>query len=159
MTSAYSSQERQLKNIIKKHLKSEKRIKLCIFYKNLKLKNLLIRNQPVRQNSPSEQSSLVYQFTCPEDGCSTINSHYIGYTTCTLKKRMTEHFYSGAIRSHGQDEHNKRFSKEEILNNATVMKKDSSPLNLRILEALLIKKHRPSINRKDEGFTRTLGIF
>ena len=63
------------------------------------------------------------------------------------------------LRVHGQEDHGKRFSKEEILTNVSIMKKDSSLTNLRILEALLIKKHRPSINRKDEGFTRTLAVF
>ena len=153
------AQEKQLKNIIKKHVKSENEIKLCIFYKNRKLKNLLIRNQPARNFLQGDQSNVVYQFKCPEDGCSTVSSLYIGYTTCTLKKRMIEHSYSGAIRTHGQDEHGKRFSKEEIMNNVSIAKKDSCPQNLRILEALLIKKHRPNINRKDEGFTRTLAIF
>ena len=125
----------------------------------MKLKNLLIKNGPIKSKIPSEQSNVVYQFKCPKDGCSTINNQSIGYTTCTVKKRMTEHFYGGAIRVHGQEDHGKRFSKDEILNNVTIMKKDSSPTNLRILEALLIKKHRPSINRKDEGFTRTLAVF
>ena len=63
------------------------------------------------------------------------------------------------FREHGQDNHDRRFTKQEIINNTEIMKKDNCANNLRIMEAILIKKHKPSINRKDEGRTRTLMIF
>ena len=72
---------------------------------------------------------------------------------------MTQHYFNGAIRSPIQDEHDRRPSKEEILRNTKILKRDTGLDNLRILEAILIKKHKPSINRKDEGITRTLAIF
>ena len=72
---------------------------------------------------------------------------------------MTQHYSSGAIREHGQDSHDRRFSKKEIIDNTTILKKNDNLENLRILESLLIKQFSPTINRKDEGFVRTLRIF
>ena len=72
---------------------------------------------------------------------------------------MTQHFTKGAIREHGQDIHDKRFSKQDIFNNTVIMKKENCANNLRIMEAVPIKQHKPSINRKDEGLARTLLIF
>ena len=157
MTSHYLQQERQLKSIIAKNVSSEKNINLLIYYQNMKLKNLLIKNK-TKESSPSETSNVVYQFNCPEVNCS-VDQKYIGYTTNSLSTRMTQHFTKGAIREHGQDNHDKRFSKEDIINNTVIIKKDNCANNLRIMEAVLIKKHKPSINRKDEGRTRTLLIF
>ena len=76
-----------------------------------------------------------------------------------MKERVQQHYYKGAIRTHGQDCHNRRFSKIEIFENTKVIKKDLNSNNLRILEAILIKERRPKINLKDEGFVRTLRIF
>jgi hypothetical protein len=55
--------------------------------------------------------------------------------------------------------HNKRFAKQEILENTKFIEKEKDANGLRILEALFIKLKKPSINLKDEGFIRTLNIF
>ena len=98
----------------------------------------------------------MYQFKRPEVNCD-VDQNYIGYTTNSLNMRKTQHFTKGAIRE--QDIHDKRFSNKDIINNTVIMKKDSCANNLRIMEAVLIKQHKPSINRKDEGRTRTLLMF
>ena len=105
----------------------------------------------------NETNNVVYQFQCPEVGCST--NKYIGYTTNKLVVRMTQHYSSGAIREHSQDTHDRRFSKKEIIDNTTILKKNENLEDLKILESLFIKQQQPTINRKDEGFTRTLKIF
>ena len=157
MNSNYKQQEDQLRNIIKTNLESTKEIKLRVYYRNMKLKNLLIRNQPKLQTPVNETSNVVYRFQCPEVGCSA--NTYIGYTTNKLVVRMTQHYSSGAIREHAQDTHDRRFNKKEILDNTTIIKKNQNLEELKILESLCIKQQQPTINRKDEGFTRTLKIF
>jgi hypothetical protein len=159
MTSQYQQQEEQLRKIVRKNLKSAKDLRTTIYYKNRKLKNLLIRNAPDSNNDKETTACVVYQFTCPEINCSIDNQTYIGYTTNMLKDRLKQHNYKGAIRSHGQDDHDRRFKTEEIINNTEILKRDNDSNNLRILEALFIKERKPKINLKDEGFIRTLKIF
>ena len=43
--------ENQLRNIIKKNISSQETINYLFFYQNRKLRNLLIRNQPVKPYS------------------------------------------------------------------------------------------------------------
>jgi hypothetical protein len=163
MTSQYKQQEDQLKSIVKKNIVSNKIIIPTIYYKNKKLKNLLIRNQPTLDIDAVglSKSNVIYEFTCPEVECNVNNKKvtYIGYTTNRLQQRLTQHYYSGAIRTHGQDYHNKRFSKQDMFGNTKSIANESCLNDLRILEALYIKERRPPINLKDEGITRTLFIF
>lgn len=158
MTSSHLQQEKQLQQIITKNISGPNKVSLLVYYCNRKMKELVISNQPRRPVTEANVSNVVYQFKCPEVECS-IDNTYIGYTTQTLKKRMEQHYYSGAIRLHGQDDHDRRFSKKEILENTAWLKKDTCASNLRILESIMIKKFKPSINRKDEGFVKTLSIF
>ena len=83
-----------------------------------------MKNRPKLPSPEHETSNVVYQFQCPEVGCSA--NKYIGYTTNKLVVRMTQHFSSGAIREHGQDDHDKRFSKQEIIQNTTILKKNEN---------------------------------
>lgn len=48
------------------------------------------------------ENNLVYQYKCNNVRCNSDYQQYIGYTTNTLKTRMTQHFYNGAIRNHHQ---------------------------------------------------------
>lgn len=71
-------------------------------------------------------SNVVYRFTCPDAGCKASNNNiiYLGYTTCTLKERLTQHYYKGAIREHGEDIHNERTPKNIILSNTEILYHD-----------------------------------
>ena len=63
------------------------------------------------------------------------------------------------FRTHSEDIHDRRFSKDEILKNTTIITKCRNDYDLKILEALYIKEKKPRINLKDEGITKTLYIF
>ena len=54
-------------------------VKLLIYYKTKKLKNLLISNN----NHKYEEHNIVYQFTCEGESC-TQAQFYIGYNTITV---------------------------------------------------------------------------
>ena len=47
-----------------------------MYYKNLKLRDLFIKNNP---HANAEDSRVVYQFTCSQERCQSIQT-YIGYT-------------------------------------------------------------------------------
>ena len=63
--------------------------------KNKKLKNLLISNN----NHKYEEYNVVYQFTCEREPCNQAQ-FYIGFTTTTVKSRMTAHAQQGSIKKH-----------------------------------------------------------
>jgi hypothetical protein len=66
-------QETQLKKIIKNHLQSTKEITTTIYYNNKKVKNMLIKNAPKRNNNEElySPSNVVYQYQCPEVECNS----------------------------------------------------------------------------------------
>jgi hypothetical protein len=111
------------------------------------------------QIQDEDQANVVYQYFCPSDGCNGIKSIYIGYTTNTLKTRMYQHFSSGAIRKHNEMIHGDRSTKETILKNTKIIAKANCRDDLLLLESLYIKLYKPIINKKDEGFVKTLKIF
>ena len=158
MTSHYKMDEIKLNNIISKNLKAadeNKKIKLVIYYKTKKLKNLLVKNNP-RKPILAEDHHVVYQYTCKEDRCNSIDSKYIGYTTTTLKSRMVQH---KSIKSHLKKEHKRNIGYKEILDNIKVIFRSPFVTDLLIAEALLIKKHKPSINQQEEGSFKILQVF
>ena len=119
MTSHYKMDESKLKNIVDKNLRpveETKKIKLVVFYKTRKLKNLLIKNNP-KTTSLAEEHHLVYQYTCTENRCNSIDSQYIGYTTTTLKNRMVQH---KSIKEHLKKIHKRNIGYEEILKNIKI---------------------------------------
>ena len=153
MTSHYKMDEKRLNSIISEHLEvidKTKKIKLVVYYKTRKLKNLLIKNNPSKPIL-TEEHHVVYQYTCKEDRCSSIDSRYIGYTTTTLKSRMVQH---KSIKSYLNKEHQRSIGYKKILNNIKVIFRSPFVTDLLIAEALLIKKHKPSINQQEEGSFR-----
>ena len=60
------------------HLVNENsQVHLNVYYRNSKLKNLLIKTSPPRE--PEANDHCVYCYTCNEGQC---NFSYIGYTQC-----------------------------------------------------------------------------
>ena len=92
------------------------------------------------------------------DGCQP-NQSYIGYTTTSIKQRMTSHAQNGSIKNHNLNQHNSRISTNDIIDQIKILFNAPNKTDLRIAEALLIKKHNPSRNNQSDTFTRTLQVF
>ena len=95
MNSNYKQDETKLRKIISNHVDSETEspMKHMIFYRIRKMSSLLIKNIA---NNSSSKSRVVCRYTCPETECQH-SQFYIGYTTTTLKQRMTTHAKNGSI--------------------------------------------------------------
>ena len=104
------------------------------------------------------RSHVVYRYSCEEEECNPSET-YIGQTTTSLKQRMTTHAQSGSIRNHNEEKHNRRPRTAEILQQIEVLYSSNDRQDLILAEALLIKKHRPTINSQREGEVRVLSIF
>ena len=155
MNSAYKVDEEILTKIIKKHVKpvdNSTTIRLLIFYKNFRSKQLLIKNSPTTRTSPIQQSHLVYQFTCPHEDCLLRKSSYIGLTTTTLSRRLTCHLSDGAPLLHFQDYHNQQLHRNTIEDNTKILIKENDHRRLKILEALYIQNNNPNLNRQTKSY-------
>ena len=158
MSSNYKQEEINLKKIVNNHVSSvniNTTIKLSIYYKNPKLSQLFIKNNLYKDNI---ESNVVYKYTCNQEGCQP-HQFYIGYTTTSLKQRITAHTQQGSIREHNLTTHNSKTVTAEVLNNVQVIHRSNSKQELQIAESLHIKQQKPPLNNQREGETRILQIF
>ena len=88
-------------------------IKILIYYKNMKLSNLFIKNDPFYD---PRESHVLYQYTCPMTECQA-SEFYIGCRMTTLKQRMTTHAQKGSILCHSLDAHNEPVRTQQKLDN------------------------------------------
>lgn len=95
-------------------------------------------------------------YKCDRLPCKEANISYIGHTTTTLKDRLKQHT---SIKRHYREEHNINITGSQMINNTNTLIQLHNKQDLIIMEALLIKQHKPIINIQTEDFNRTLKIF
>lgn len=145
----YKQKEETLRKIIMNNIEPKEtkaKINVITYYKTNTIKNLVIQNNP-KKVTLDQTNNVVYQYTCPEVGCSSNKQQYIGYTTNTIRKRMTQHSYNGAIRKHHEEKHNIKIQYPNIIKNIEVLEKCNKQEDLLILEALHIKSRTPILNQ------------
>ena len=147
----YKKDEAALRNIIDNNVHTtndDTSINLCIYYKNMKTSQLLMRNNPAPRKEDLKQHGVIYSFSCQERGCP---SSYIGMTTTTLSKRLSCHLLEGAIKQHFENAHNRKITRKEIVTSTEVIDRAQDVRRLRYLEALHIIKRKPSLNTTQEA--------
>ena len=155
MTNTYKQVERELKKIVYDYVTEEenKELKILIYYRNKKLKNLLIKNN---MHKPNDDFNVVYKYSCDQVPCTEAQSCYIGYTTTTVKERFKQH---ASIKKHFRTVHNRNITGSEMIKNVSILAHVNNKIDLILTEALLIKEHGPVINIQTDDFNRTLKIF
>ena len=93
-----------------------------------------------------EETNVVYHFKCPDGACQRRNICYIGLTTTMLKRRMQGHRNSGAIHEHYTETHDRKPEVIELVDNTTIINKESTTSRLKIAEAVSIELRRPTLN-------------
>ena len=159
MHNNYKTDEKILRDIIRTNVICTdpiNKINLIIYYRNRKANSLVMKNNSSPPPSTMQQSNLVYAFNCPLSHSKA--TAYIGYTECTLDRRITGHSYNGSIKQHFMSDHNIKPTKELIANNTTILTKAQDKHRLTIKEALLILKHSSAINRQFDNFQHTLKL-
>ena len=161
MNGQYKKDEKVIKDIIKQNVKptNENEKIDVIYYKNLKTKNLIMKNNMTRTQDPLMTFWTVYKFKCPNEDCELLNPSYIGQTRNTIKTRLQQHCRDGAIKEHMQRKHNTGLNTEILENNTKPVKNFSKLNKLIIYEALLIIEERPDINRQIDNFTNPLKLY
>ena len=158
MHNNYKKDERIIKEIIARNVKSTKnqKLKTIIFYKNMKTSNLVIKNNIVFTSSALNATNVVYKFKCNYLNCK---SEYIGHTQLSLQNRLTAHYYNGSIKNHYQQVHNIKVNKETLFNNTEVITKEKNYRKLAIKECLLILEQEPRINIQFNNFFSSTKLF
>ena len=148
----YKEDEKALRKIINENItptRENSKINLNIYYKSKKTSQLLLKNNPAPQPSDLKKRNVVYQFKCPEVGCS---HSYIGLTTTRLSKRISCHLQEGNIYKHFNHQHSRRPTREEVVNSTEVIDTAPDHKRLRYLEAIYILRDKPSLNITQENF-------
>ena len=160
---SYKTDEKVLKEIVYNNVKCTRetdKLKLTIYYKSNAVKSIVSKNNRNTPPAPLQQCNLVYEFKCNQDGREHLpNSSYIGFTTTSLSRRLTMHLASGAIKDHCNQSHGCIITREQIVANTKIIRKEQDENRLQITEAILIQSWNPALNRQSTGRTRTLKLF
>ena len=107
-----------------------------------------------------DKTNVIYKYTCPQKECSLSNNNsYIGFTTCKLTRRITYHMQNGSILDHGIFCNNANFNRKLVDANIEILYQITNFRRLEIMEAILIKKHKPKINEQKTGTKRILYLY
>ena len=87
------------------------------------------------------------------------DAKYIGQTVTTLSRRLTMHLQAGAPLVHTKNELNVKLTRDMLVNNTEILHRINEFDRLLIVEALLIHKDKPKLNRQQTGMIRTLNLF
>ena len=152
--------ERIIKNIVNNNVKcvdENKKLRIVFYYKNIKTHSLVMKNNLAPKPPVLQQCNVVYKYTCPHPHSKA--EEYIGLTQTTLSRRLTMHAQNGSILKHFKSSHNQHPTREQLVENTTVIARENDRYKLAIKEALLILRDSPSLNIQFENFTNILKLY
>jgi hypothetical protein len=79
-------------------------------------------------------------------------------TTTTLSRRQTMHLSSGGPKMHAETTHNDKLTREILVSNTKIVRKEQNFNRLQLLESLMIQERKPLINNQTTGSHRTLKL-
>ena len=155
----YKTDERILKNLVYQNTKcchENNKLEFRIYYKNKKTCSLVMRNNLGPPLSKKEETNVIYKFTCPlSHGQAT---DYIGFTQSTLSQRLVSHGQHGSINDHFKQDHKRKPSHKELVDNTTIIGRADGRNRLAIKEALFILHEKPMINKQYDNFNKVLKL-
>ena len=123
---------------------------------------MVMKNNMSAKKRELSQTNVIYEFTCPQNECfhhPTINNGYLGFTTCTLSRRLSFHLQTGAILQHSIEKHGEKIDRKTAEQCLKIRYKENNQERLEILEAIMIMVEKPEINKQDTGKRRILKLF
>ena len=165
MNTKHKEDERVLKDILKENVilkNTHDRLKLVVYYKNMKTSNLVMRNNTMKKPRELSKTNVIYEFKCKKGDCEHLphrRTTYLGLTTNTLSRRMSLHLQDGAIRKHSEANHGSKTTRKEIENFTRIKYVERDRYRLGILESLIINVEDPELNRQETGKCRILKLY
>ena len=79
----------------------------------------------------------------------------------TLSQRLTMHLGKGAIKDHSQQQHQSTMTRDSIVSNTNIIRRESNTVRLQVAEVIMISTDGPQshIKRQDTGKTSVLKLF
>ena len=158
--SNYKIEERVIKNLVMNNTKcvdENSKQKVIFYYQNKRTHNLVLKNNTAPPPPPLQQCNVVYQFQCPLPHSKAEN--YIGCTTTTLSRRLTMHRQNGSILKHFTDVHDRKPTRDELIENTTIIGREVTKYRLAVKEALIILNTEPSLNIQFDNFSTILKLY
>ena len=162
MNCNYKKDEKVLKDIIKLNVKpinNQEELDVIVYYKNLKTRDLIMKNNSCASQDKLSKSWAVYKFKCPNEDCELLNPFYIGQTRNTVKRRLEQHQKDGAIKEHMEKKHNTSIQTQDLENNTLPVISFQDLKRMTIYETLLIIEQRPDINKQKYNFIDPLKLY
>ena len=165
MNSNYQKDEKSLRKILNDNVKvknEDHKVKLVIYYKTRKTRDMIMKNNLGPKVRNLAQTHVVYEYNCQIGACKHLpksKAAYDGLTTCTLSRRLSNHLQKGAILQHCLDEHNHKITRKELEDSVSIRYKERDCNRLSILESLIIGEEDPILNRQDTGRQRILKLY
>jgi len=158
----YKKDEKIIKEIVKKHVKPNdpnEELKVIIYYKNLKTKNLIMKNDISQNQDNMLKNWSIYKYKCHVEDCELRNPTYVGQTRNTIRKRLEQHCNDGAIKEHLQNSHKISPIQKDLEDNTIPIKQFLDLPKLKVYEALLILHENPNLNRQKDNFVNPLKLY
>ena len=154
INSNYKQDETCMRRMLKQNIspvEENSKIRVIIYYNKFKTANLVLCNNPSKNQNKVAQTNVVYEFTCPFGNSNSCNnSTYIGETKTSLSRRLTCHKTSDDssinihLKTHGVEyDHIRKI----LVENTEIIFKTNDLRRLLIVEALNIKTKKPTINK------------
>ena len=165
MNDGYKNDEKALREILHQNVKvnsQDHHLKLIIYYKTLKTRDMIMKNNLCPKVRDLAQTHVVYEFNCKIGACKHLTkpkATYVGLTTCTLSRRLSNHLQKGAIMQHFNDVHKRKITRHEIEEGISIRYKERNVYRLNILESLIINKEDPNLNKQDTGRHLILKVY
>ena len=149
MNSQYKSDEKILKDILKKNVRcnrDDERLQVNIYYQNRKTHQLVMKNSPT-VSKQSNRTNVVYKFICPHEDCRPRNNYYVGATTTTLTRRLTMHIQeqTGPV-EHWLVKHRQKPLHKLLKENTDIIDSTNDHYRLFIKEVMHITRLKPPLN-------------
>ena len=153
MSDAYRVDERILKEIIKTNVNpvEDNHVTLRIYYRSRRASSMVMRNNQNRTTT-LKATNIVYKFTCPDEDCQPQDTPvcYVGHTTTTLSRRLTYHKQNGELERHMRENHHRRITRQDLVDNTEIIHHETNTKRLRVLEAVYIHLSKPALNIQRE---------
>ena len=154
----FNKQKQTLQCIIKEHIKpvnQQQQIHLHAYFKPFKLSSSFTTR---KRQDPLQQTHVVYQFQCSNDGC---HASYLGYTSCKLERRANQHRYAASsIYKHYKEDHDQPPPPLNTIKQCfSILYKFNNINELKIIEAIAIREKLPFLNIKYNEMSNFLNIY
>ena len=163
MHNNHKTDEKVIKRIMQQNVKctdTSNNLKLIVYYKNKKVSNSIMKNSPSSNSDKLKSSNVVYEYKCITGDCALQNhSSYIGMTRTTLSRRLTCHLQQGAIKRHHVETHETNISRQQLVDNTSVLTHCPGGKHLEVTEAVYIREKSPSINIQYASLGGILKLF